>query len=134
MLTTQPNSDHLIDLLKQQQELYDKSMQLVTQFQSTSGSQSNISEQLQLVMRQVGEIDSQIAALRPELEKNGSLKSAYVQRAVNEQEQILRLLIGKVNESLGHVSQQQLELSQSLDGNASRDTMQAAYKISMRTG
>lgn len=130
----QTNSDLLVDLLKQQQGLYEKLMQLVLQFQTAAGAKSNAGGQLQILMQQVAAIDSRIAELRPELEENGSLKSASVQRAVNEQEQILRSMIGKVNESLGHVSQQQLELSQSLDGNASRDSMQAAYRVSMRTG
>lgn len=123
-----------MDLLKQQQELYNQLMELVQSFQSAAGSRSDTEERLQFNMQQVSQIDAKISQLRPELERNGSLKSPAVQQAVTEQEQILRSLIGQVDASLGHVNQQQQELTQSLDGNVSRDTMQAAYRVSMRTG
>lgn len=138
METQIQNNASLVQLLTHQEQLYARAMDLAASIKASSHQQtadlSLNTEQLNQVMAEIAATDVAIGRVRVQLEATGQLKSPEVRMLVAKQEETLRVLIGRIDASLGHVGQQHAELSESLDSGANRNNMQEAYRMSMRTG
>lgn len=134
---TQPHRSKqlLLDLLDQQRQHYERALQLMTADSQPSPQQAAAAAGLiQQGMQELQDVDARIAALRPALEQSGQLQQPDTQAALADHEQVLRSLIGQLDAAMGLAGQQQAALSQTLDGGAQRQSAQAAYRMSLKTG